>query len=274
MRKGLFLIMSCAMSILCISAFAQSYKYDYHPAYGPAPLGGSPKSIAKQLSYDNFRSIKLLNTAVMNYGGGEAEIDRLIDQYAEASALYFQNKMMESAKAFKENQAAIMTVTKKLAEKYHQDTSAILKDSMNMSIRAKIKMQIKGNSEGRFHMDKFLERGQAGVLKANDYYDRYKDAKSVSAMDLITAIYYYRGAKDSLFQMMKVMAVEQSRVQAEAEASTMVARKEIRRSEKEAVMRQKEEQKTKELQSRYLDKYTKDMTDNKNIVYESREKEK
>ena len=95
-----------------------------------------------------------------------------------------------------------------------------------------------------------------------------------SAMDLITAIYYYRGAKDSLFQMMRVMAVEQSRVQAEAEAAAMVARKEIKRSEKEEVMRQKEAQKTKELQAKYLEKYSKDMADNKNIVYESREKEK
>ncbi len=274
MRKGLFLIMSCAIAILFSSAFAQSYKYDYHPAYGPSPLGGEPTSMAKQLSYDNFRSIKLLNTAVLNYGGGEGDIDKLIDQYAEASALYFQNKMTESAKAFKDNQAAIMATTRQLAQKYNQDTGALLKDAMNMSIRAKIKQQIKGNSEGRFHMDKFLDQGKAGVMKANDYYDRYKDAKSASAMDLITAIYYYRGAKDSLFQMMRVMAVEQSRVQAEAEAAAMVARKEIKRSEKEEVMRQKEAQKTKELQAKYLEKYSKDMADNKNIVYESREKEK
>jgi hypothetical protein len=274
MRKGLFFIMSCFISILITSAYAQTYKYDYHPAYGPAPMGGSPQSIAKQLSYENFRSIKLLNTAVLNFGGGEGEVDKLIDQYAEASALYFQNKTFESAKAFKENQAAIMTTTKQLAQKYNQDAAAILKDCINMSIRAKLKNQIKGNSEGRFHMDKFLEQGQAGVLKANDYYERYKDAKAVSAMDLITAIYYYRGAKEHLFQMIRVVAEAQGKSQAEAEVNTMVAKREIERSKKEMVRQEKEAQKKKELLSKYLDKYSRDLADNKNMVYESKEKEK
>jgi len=62
MRKGMLLVMSCMVSILISTAYAQSYKFDYNPVYGPAPMGGNPRSIAQQLSYENFRSIKLLNT--------------------------------------------------------------------------------------------------------------------------------------------------------------------------------------------------------------------
>jgi hypothetical protein len=273
MRNGMLLIMLFVISILISPAHAQSYKFDYHPAYGPAPLGGEPQSIAKLLSYENFRSIKLINTAVMNFGGGDAEINKLIDQYAEASALYFQNKMFDSAKAFKENQLAIMTTAKQLAQKYNETTNALLKESINMNIRAKLKLKLKGY-EGKPYSDKFLEQGQAGVMKANDYYERFKDAKKVSALEMITGIYYYRGAKESLFQMMKQIAESQSKYEAEAEVNAMIAKKQLPRSKKEETIQEKEEQKKKELLSKYLDKYSRDMVDNKNLVYESREKEK
>jgi hypothetical protein len=273
MRNGMLLIMSCVISILISTAYAQSYKFDYNPSYGPAPMGGNPKSIAQQLSYENFRSIKLLNTAVMNYGGGDAEIDKLIDQYAEASALYFQSKMLESAKAFKENQAAIMTTAKQLSQKYSQDTNSLLKDSINMNVRAKLKLKLK-SSEGRSVTDKLLDQGQAGVMKANDYYERFKDAKSASAMDLINSIYYYRSAKDSMFQMMKIIADYQSKHQAEAEVVEMIAKKQLQRSKKEETIQAKAEQKRKDLEAKYLDKYARDMVDNKNLVYVSKEKEK
>lgn len=274
MRKGMLFIMSFTISILISTAYAQSYKFDYHPSFGPAPLGGDPQSIAKQLSYENFRSIKLLNTAIMNFGGGEAEIDKLVDQYAEASALYFQNKMLESAKAFRENQAAIMTTAKQLSQKFNQDANALLKDSINMNVRAKLKYKMKSNEAGRFTSDKYLEQGQAGVMKANDYYERYKDAKAVSAMDLINAIYYYRGAKDNMFNMMRVIAELQSKSQAEAEVNEMISKKQLQRSQKDETIKEKAGQKKKDLETKYLEKYARDMADNKNQVYVSKEKEK
>ncbi len=273
MRKGRLLIMSLVAAAVVSPAFAQSYKYDYHPAYGPAPLGGNPQSMARELSYDNFRSIRWLNSAIMNYGGGEAEIDKLIDAYSDASALYFQNKMMDSAKSFIENQTAIMQSAKQLAEKYSTDTSAILKESMELSLRSRLKMGIRGD-QGMDSVDTFLNMAKAGVYKANDYYERFKDAKAAPARELITAIYLYRRAKANMFQMMTKLADVQSRFLAEQEVNAMIAKKEISQGNKERVRREKEDQKRKELLSRYLDKYAKDMVDNKNAVYETREKEK
>ena len=273
MRKGTSLIMSFVILLLASAAYAQSSKIDYNPAYEPAPLKADPQAISRLLSYENFRSIKLLNAAILNYGGGEGEIDKLIDQYAEASALYFQNKMMDSAKAFRENQAAIMTTAKQLAQKYNQDTTALLTDSIKQNIRAKYKLQLSGSRE-RTASDKFLEYAQGGVLKATDYYERYKDAKAASALDLINAIYYYRSAKENMFQMMRVLADAESKRQAEEEVNAMIANKELPRSKKEDKQRELEVQKKKDLLSRYLDKYAKDMVDNKNLVYQSKEKEK
>ncbi len=271
MGNGRLLIMSLIVAALVSPAFAQSEKSDYNPAYGPAPLGSNPQSIARQLSYDNFRSIRWLNAAIMNYGGGDAEIDKLIDLYAEASALYFQNKMMDSAKAFRENQAAIMQSAKQLADKYRQDTSALLKDMIELSIRSKLKMRMRGD-QGMDSVDKFLGQAQAGVLKANDFHDRFKDAKYASAQELVTGIYLYRGAKENMFRMMTVLADVQSKFLAKEEVASMVAKKELSLNDRDRVRREKEEQKKKDLLARYLEKYEKDMADNKNLVYESREK--
>jgi hypothetical protein len=271
MRKGTSLIMSFVLLLIVSSAYAQSYKYDYHPAYEPPPLKADPQAISRLLSYENFRSIKLLNAAIINFGGGEGEIDKLIDQYAEASALYFQNKMFEAARAFRENQAAIMATAKQLAAKYNQDATVILTDSIKMNVRAKYKLQL-GGYRDRTASDKFLEQAQGGVLKANDYYERYKDAKSVSALDLINAIYYYRSAKDNMFQMMRVLADAESKRQAEDEVKAMLAKKELEYSRREVKQQELEMQKKKELLAKYLEKYEKDQVDNKNIIYQTREK--
>lgn len=271
MRKGTCLIMSFVLLLIVSSAYAQSYKFDYHPAYEPPPLKSDPQAISRLLSYENFRSIKLLNAAIINFGGGEGEIDKLIDQYAEASALYFQNKMYESAKAFRENQAAIMATAKQLAAKYNQDATAILTDSIKMNTRARFKMNLIRPTD-RSSSDKFLDQASGGVSKANDYYERYKEAKSASALDLINAIYYYRSAKENMFQMMRVIADIESKRQAEEEVKAMLVKKEIEYSRREAKQQELEMQKKKELLARYLDKYEKDQVDNKNIVYQTKEK--
>jgi hypothetical protein len=235
MRKGmLFVILLCVSFIS--SASAQLYKYDYSPLYGPLPP--NPLSVTKRLSYENYRSIKLLHAAIMNFGGGEAEVNKLVDQYAEASALYFQNRITESAESFKKNQIEILNTTKRLALKYKEDTAALLTDSIKLNIKNRFSKSFKMIRERDTSYEKYLDNAHWGVAKANDYYDRFKDAKAVSSLDLITSIYYFRAAKDNIFNVIKVQDMDKA---------------------------QKEE---------LLAKYKKEMEDNKNKVYESREKGK
>lgn len=225
-----------SLFLLCsIPGWSQSYTYENHPSYGPGPKS-SPQSVARTLSYENFRNIKLLHTAIMNYGGGEGEIDALVDQYAEASAFYFQNKYTDAARMFEKNQAAILEAAKKLARKYNEDTNALLLQSVKMQVKDTLKLRMKGKKPNEAS-DKFLSQGRAGTSKANDNFDRYKDATTASARELITAIYYYRIAKDNLFDMIRVLDMNDK--------------------DKEDL----------------LAKYKRDMDDNKNKVYTAKEKQ-
>jgi hypothetical protein len=235
MRKGMLFFVLLFVSLIS-SASAQTYKYDYNPSYGPLPA--NPQSLALRLSYENFRSIKLLHAAIMNFGGGEAEINKLVDQYAEASALYFQNRISESAESFKKNQVEILNTTKRLAYKYKEDTTALFNDSLKLILKNKFGKGFKMVREKNTAYEKYLENAEWGMMKANDLYDRYKDAKAVSSLELLTSIYYFRGAKENIFNALKVQDMEKA---------------------------QKEE---------LLAKYKKEMDDDKNKVYETKEKGK
>ncbi len=104
-------LLTCAM--ITGPLFAQSYNRSY-----------DPKKLSQRLSYENFRNIKLLQIAILNYGGGKEDIDKLVDQYAEASALYFQDRMEEAADMFTQNQKQILALAKSISEKFKNDTEA------------------------------------------------------------------------------------------------------------------------------------------------------
>jgi hypothetical protein len=235
MRKGMLCVI---ISILSISSSlsAQTTSYDYNPLYGPLPF--NPLSVARRLSYENFRSIKLLHAAIMNFGGGEAEVNKLVDQYAEASALYFQNRINESAEAFTKNQIEILAAAQRLARKYKDDTTALLTESIKLNFKNKFSKSFHEIRQEETSADKYLKNAQWNVSKATDYYDRFKDAKVASAIGLINAIYYFRAAKENIFNAVKVMNMDQ-----------------VRKDE-------------------FLVKYKKDMADDNNKVYESKVKER
>lgn len=225
-----------SLLLLCsIPGWSQSATFENHPSYGPGPKS-SPQSVSRTLSYENFRNIKLLHSAIMNYGGGEGEIDALIDQYAEASAFYFQNKYTEAARLFEKNQAAILEAAKKLARKYNEDANGMLQQCVKMQIKDALKARIKGKRANET-AEKFLGQGQAGVSRANDNFVRFKDATTSSARELITAIYYYRIAKDNFFDMIRVLDMSDK--------------------DKEDL----------------LAKYKRDMDDNKNKIFVAKEKQ-
>ena len=200
----------------------------YNDLYKPLPL-------VKRLSYENFKNIKLLQTAIINFGGGEGEIERLIDQYADASALYFQNRIEESANKFSENERAILKVSKDLAGKYKTDSEALLINAIKLNIKTSIQRSLKGKKRNE-SADKFLRNAQFGVQKGNDYYVRYKDASTAPPGELISSIYYFRRAKENIFLMYEASDIDES--------------------EKRA----------------FLEQHKKDIDDNNNTIYQSKEK--
>ena len=172
---------------------------DYNPLYGPPPQYQS-LPLVKRLSYENFRNLKLLQAGLENYGGGESEIQKLVDQYADASALYFQNKVTDAAIMFLKNEAQILESAKKLSTTYKKDSEQLLNGALKVAIKKSLKESFQGGKDDPLS-NKFIQNAQFAVQKGNDYYDRYVNAKQAAPRELITAIYYYRRGKENIFQM-------------------------------------------------------------------------
>lgn len=190
---AIFIIFSCFTFVRAQQA------PDYNPLYGPPPQYQS-LPVVKRLSYENFRNLKLLQAGIENYGGGEAEIQKLVDQYADASALYFQNKVTDAAVAFLKNEAEILETSKKLSTIYKKDSEQLLNGALKVNIKKSLREAMQGKKDDPLS-DKFIQNAQFAVQKGNDYYDRYANAKQASPRELVNAIYYYRRAKENIFQM-------------------------------------------------------------------------
>ncbi len=203
MKKATVITTAFLLSLTVISASlnAQSYDRNY-----------DPKKLSQRLSYENFRNLKLLQVAILNYGGGQEEIDKLVDQYAEASALYFQDRMEEAAALFTENQKQILALAKSISEKFKNDSEALMKQAGKDYWKSVANRALKGEKRDP-RIEKFLRNAQAGVNAGNDFYVRYKDAVVADALQFVKAIYYYRKAKENIFDMYRNMDIPEEKKQ-------------------------------------------------------------
>jgi hypothetical protein len=206
MVKGFRAVLAAVIAIVACT-YASAQVVEYSPTQGPPKHESSPVQTVMSLSYENFKNIKMLNAAIMNYGGGESELERLVDQYAEASAFFFQNKEDLAADKFLENEREILKVSQKLARKYKEDTEQLLNMGIKMNIRDSLKKGLKGDKSNAV-AEKLLNNAQFGVQKANDYYDRYINATKASPRNLITSIYYYRRSKENLISMVEALDLD------------------------------------------------------------------
>jgi hypothetical protein len=193
MTKGIryFIAFSIVMIFFSsVNAQFDTAKKEFDPLYNEL-------DVVRQLSYENFKKIKLLHTAIMNYGGGKEEFDRLVDVYAEASSLYFQNKMIESANLFTKNKKDIDDVASRIAKVYKTDTDKLHLNIIKMHVKYKVKMSIKGEQVNP-QSEVALNTSAGGVQIANDYYERSR---------FVEAISYFRRAKEGCFQLYKVLEV-------------------------------------------------------------------
>lgn len=212
-REFRYTLVFLMILILVGPVFAQ--EKNFNPFYEPI-------SVVKRLSYDNYKNIKLLSTAIYNYGGGETEVDKLVDPYAEASALYFANQMVESANLFSKNEKDIQDSANKIARRYKEETEKLVNETIKLKVKTSIKMSMQGKKVNP-NIDDVLGAASYSLNQANDAFVR---ARPVDSM------YYYRRAKDSCFRVYKMLGVP------------------------------------------LPDKYNKDIVDNQNKVYVSKEKDK
>ena len=251
MRKYL-LVLLALINIFYFSSglSAQSGEAQYNTQY-------SATSVVKRLSYENFKNIKLLRAAILNYGGGVAEVQRLVDQYADATALYFQDKVDEAAGKFTQNEREIFKAAKKIAGEYNKDASAFMIKGIKRNVQLGIEAEADGKEKNEV-MNKYLDNAKNALKKGTEIYDDYKytsEKTTASSKRLITSIYYYRMAKQNLFNM----------YQAHVESLKLDPDKNKDKEQKDQLL-------DKLLKEDYKADYKKDMQDNKNKVYVSMEK--
>lgn len=246
MVKGFRMALICAALALAGSAvFAQGGAKSDDVSYDKRSV---PIQIVKRLSYENYRDIKLLYTAIVNYDSrGEAEFDNLVEEYAEASALFFSNKIVESANMFTRNERNITKTAVALAAKYKTDVEKLHNDVVKMKVKAGIKMNLKGAT---MHgaLEKVVADASHAFQRGNDLEVRRRP---------IDAIFYYRMAKRNYFQGYDIVNGQ----------FVQLAAKSTNKADKDELLRLAESYKLP-------DKYKKDAVDNGNRVYVSREKQK
>lgn len=218
-----------------------------------------PISLALRLSYENYKNIKLLHTAIINFGGGEAELDKLIDDYAEASALFFSKSYIESSNRFTKNEKEIQDIAIKLAKKYKSDTENLYKKLLKMKIKTNLRVSMRERSSGSaWHrsvketywatMDSIIQGGAHSLRRANDLEVRARP---------IDAIYYYRRSKETLFKAFKLSTDHFSFLSRDAQ----------NKDDKDFYLELVEKY-------RFPENFKKDDIDNQNKIYEIKEKKK
>ncbi|MCL2154654.1 MAG: hypothetical protein FWH53_03210 [Leptospirales bacterium] len=251
LKKGvLALFLTVNMFVLFSEGYSQNETKDedskYYQQFNPA-------SLIKRLSYENLRNIRLLKAAIINFGGGETEVQKLIDQYADATTLYFSDKIEEAAAKFAENEREIFNAAKKLATDYSTDSSQFL----NKSIKRNIEIIMQEDSENKQHrnavMAKYLDNAKSLQKQANTILNDHKNVgekNTPSARRLITSINYYRLSKENLFMMYETYISDMELDKDKAKDKEM-----------------KEQLFDKMINEDYKADYKKDMQDNKNQVY-------
>lgn len=155
------------------------------------------KAVVRRLSYENFKNIRLLTTAIRNFGGGQAQFDKLVNEYSEASSLYFSNEFDKSAKAFKQNEKNIRRAALAIAKKYKQDTDRLHKNLVSFNVKKNIALQL-ARKPIFAPATKLLNQASSSRMKAHDYYARSLPIKAIDSFRRAKSdiFYYYRVTRD------------------------------------------------------------------------------
>lgn len=216
MAKGYRLLIILSIVLLSLSAViaqTEEENAEFNTLY-------QPLKVVQKLSYDNFKRIKLMYTSIMNFGGGDQEFDKLVNDYAEATGFYFQKNMIESANRFTKNEKDITDIAMRIAKKYKEDTEVLYNELIKKNIRFNIKRDIEKKEMNPYN-DKTLSGASFALEKANDFYLMTRP---------VEAIAHFRKAKESCFQLYEILG------------------------------------------EKVPEQYKKDIVDNRNQVYESKEK--
>ncbi len=144
----------------------------------------------------NFIDIRSLYVPLMNYGGGHAQFEKLLDDFSRAYAYYLQRRLKESAELFEKNQQEITQAAQSIAKVYETDSTRIHDEALKLMMR--MKMQ---NSINSTNLDISMGRFTTGDMYINNATNALTVAKrNLDGGKPIEAIFFYRRAKQFSFQ--------------------------------------------------------------------------
>ena len=198
MRKG-FQLTALVMAILLLGVAlpaqetteSKTPEKEFNPLY-------DPEAVINRLSYENFKKIKQLRTAIFNYGEGESQFEKLVNDYAKASALYYRKQFVESANLFTQNEKQILSVATELAKKYKETAEQLHVDVIKMGVKHQLKSSIDKEKPNE-SVDPLVSNASYAIQMANDYLERSRP---------IEAIFYYRRAKENCFKVYEALEME------------------------------------------------------------------
>jgi hypothetical protein len=148
-------------------------------------------------SNENFKSIKQLHAAIINYGGGSAEFDSLVSEYSDASTLYFKEQFPDSEQVFARNVKSINSAAYRLAQIYKKDTESIHGEVIRERDALRLQLSHQGGKVNA-SAELMIDYASSGLNKANDELERFRP---------IDAIYYFRRAKESCFRFYEILGM-------------------------------------------------------------------
>jgi len=151
--------------------------------------------LIKKASNENFKSIKQLHAAIINFGGGSAEFDSLVNEYSDASTLYFKEQFPDSAQVFARNEKAINSAAYRLAQTYRKDTESIHGEVIRERESLMLNLSRQGGKVNA-SAELMIEYASSGLNRAIDELERFRP---------IDAIYYFRRAKESCFRFYEIL---------------------------------------------------------------------
>lgn len=155
-----------------------------------------PAYVMQNRINDGYMNLKKLYVPIRNFGGGEAEYNRLLDGYSVALALYLRGRVEEAGEHFARNESEIRAAADSLAKKYREQAERLHAETVKLHIASKMKKSLDGRTievePSRYTSgDTWMENASDSLRLAN---------RQLSEGRPLEAIYYFRRAKDSCFE--------------------------------------------------------------------------
>jgi hypothetical protein len=182
-----------AVLLLSVMAFSNVTYSQYTPSGGY-----ETNDIIKRLSMENFRNIRLLMTAIINYGGGENEFSNLVNGYSEATSQYFAKEYDNSVATYTKNEKDISDTAMSLAKKYKERTAMIHKKMIDDNVRGNLKKSLAGKGANP-SLEKIVGEASESYRKANELYSRKRP---------VQALALYRRAKEKCIYYYEVQSIK------------------------------------------------------------------